>query len=189
MITEKNEFDEIIKCSKDPVYFIENYFKIQHIDKGIINLELYDCQKDLVDLYAFSPRVMAKIPRQSGKSTCAAAMLLWHAMFTPNFTILIGSPNLNTSDEIMRKIKFGYENLPNFLKCSLTDYTKHWLRFGNGSSIYSTRIGHPALRGRTISLAYLDEFAFVDTKTAEEFLLCIAPCLSVDNTMLNIFDT
>ena len=39
--TEEN-IQEYIKCSKDPVYFIETYCKIVSLDHGLIPFKLYD---------------------------------------------------------------------------------------------------------------------------------------------------
>ena len=38
----KEEIEEYIKCSEDPVYFIENFMKIVSLDEGLIPFELYD---------------------------------------------------------------------------------------------------------------------------------------------------
>ena len=37
------------KCEKNPVYFIKNYCKITHPDKGLINFKLRDYQEDLIE--------------------------------------------------------------------------------------------------------------------------------------------
>ena len=39
---------EIIKCTQDPIYFIENYCQIVSLDKGLVPFKLYDCQKEKV---------------------------------------------------------------------------------------------------------------------------------------------
>ena len=39
---------EWIKCSQDPVYFIETYMKIINVDEGLINFNLYDYQKEMI---------------------------------------------------------------------------------------------------------------------------------------------
>ena len=42
---------EIVKCGKDPVYFINTYAKITHPQKGLIPFHLYDFQEDLVESF------------------------------------------------------------------------------------------------------------------------------------------
>ena len=44
--------EEYVKCSKDPVYFIETYMKIINVDKGLINFKLYPYQKDIINSFA-----------------------------------------------------------------------------------------------------------------------------------------
>ena len=58
---------EFIKCSQDPIYFAENYIKIVHVDEGLINLSLYDYQKDIIDAITNNRRVTVCSSRQSGK--------------------------------------------------------------------------------------------------------------------------
>ena len=81
--TTYNRFklQELKKCLKDPVYFLENYMKIQHPVKGAIDFHPYDYQRELIEIYANNRSSIALMPRQSGKTTCAAGFLLWRAMF------------------------------------------------------------------------------------------------------------
>jgi hypothetical protein len=58
---------EIMKCYKDPIYFIENYVKIVHIDKGLVPFKLYDFQKKMVSTITENRHVIMTLPRQSGK--------------------------------------------------------------------------------------------------------------------------
>ena len=60
---------EFIKCSQDPVYFIRNYIKIVNLDQGIVGFDLYDFQEDMVNRFHEHRFNIAKLPRQSGKST------------------------------------------------------------------------------------------------------------------------
>ena len=41
------EVQEYIKCSEDPVYFIQTYIKIVSLDKGLIPFDMYDFQVDM----------------------------------------------------------------------------------------------------------------------------------------------
>ncbi len=38
----KKEIEEYIKCADDPIYFLENYVNIVHVDEGLIPFKLYD---------------------------------------------------------------------------------------------------------------------------------------------------
>ena len=35
----KEQIEEYVKCSKDPVYFVEKYIKIVNLDEGFVNLD------------------------------------------------------------------------------------------------------------------------------------------------------
>ena len=61
------QVQELVKCYNDPIYFIENYAKIVHIDKGLVPFKLYDYQKEIVRLTMENRYVLLKLPRQSGK--------------------------------------------------------------------------------------------------------------------------
>ena len=72
-----HQIREIARCAKDPLYFMENYMKIQHPTKGRMAFEAYEYQKRLVYSYWKNTSVVALLPRQSGKTTTAAGYLLW----------------------------------------------------------------------------------------------------------------
>ena len=63
------EVQEYIRCSEDPVYFILNYIKIVSLDEGVIPFTMYDFQVDMVKSFHENRFNIAKLPRQSGKST------------------------------------------------------------------------------------------------------------------------
>jgi hypothetical protein len=115
-----------------------------------------------------------------GKTTCAAAFLLWKAMFEPDCTILIAANKFVQAMEIMDRIRFGYENLEqhNWLRAGVVEYNKGTITFDNGSRIISRATTPDAGRGLSISLLYLDEFAFVRPNIAAEFWSAITPTLS-----------
>lgn len=63
----QEQLEEYIKCSQDPIYFIENYMKIIHVDRGVIPFKLYDFQREMVKNIHDNRRVVGRIGRQSGK--------------------------------------------------------------------------------------------------------------------------
>ena len=168
---------ELAKCIKDPKYFMKAHCWIQHPVKGRMRFELFDFQEELVDVYHNHRNSVALISRQMGKSTCAAGYLLWYAMFVPDQTILIAAHKYSGASEIMQRIRFAYETLPDYLRAGATSYNKGSLEFDNGSRIVTATTDNTG-RGMSISLAYLDEFAFVRPNIAREFWTALSPTLA-----------
>jgi len=118
------------------------------------------------------------MPRQTGKSTTAAGYLLWYAMFVPDSTILVAAHKYTGSQEIMQRIRYGYESVPDFIRAGVTSYNKGSIDFDNGSRIVSATTTENTGRGMSISLLYCDEFAFVRPSIAKEFWTSISPTLA-----------
>ena len=178
---DSNELEDFIKCC-DPdtgyLYFMDNFFYIQHPTRGAIQYHPWDFQRELINTYhnyRFSINLMA---RQTGKSTSAAGYLLWYSMFVPDSTILIAAHKYDGAQEIMQRVRYAYENCPDHIKAGAVDYNKGNLGFDNGSRIISATTTENTGRGLSISLLYLDEFAFVRPTIAKEFWTSITPTLS-----------
>ena len=175
------ELQDFIKCC-DPdtgyLYFMDNFFIIQHPTKGSLVYHPYGYQKRLIETYHNYRYSISLMPRQSGKSTSAAGYLLWYAMFKPDSTILIAAHKYTGAQEIMQRVRYAYENCPDYIKAGVTTYNKGSLDFENGSRIVSATTTENTGRGMSITLLYLDEFAFVRPSIAKEFWTAITPTLS-----------
>ena len=178
---DDKELDDFIKCC-DPntgyLYFMDNFFMIQHPTKGSMVYHPWPYQKRLIETYHNYRFSISLMPRQSGKSTSAAGYLLWYAMFVPDSTILIAAHKYTGAQEIMQRIRYAYENCPDHIKAGVTTYNKGSLDFENGSRIVSATTTENTGRGMSITLLYLDEFAFVRPSIAKEFWTSITPTLS-----------
>ena len=75
-----DEVQEYIKCSEDPVYFIQTYIKIVSLDRGLIPFDMYDFQSEMVAKFHANRFNIAKLPRQTGKSTIVTSYLLWYVL-------------------------------------------------------------------------------------------------------------
>ena len=111
-------------------------------------------------------------------TTCASAYLLWYAMFNPDQTILVAAHKFTGAQEIMQRIRYGYELCPDFLRAGVVSYNKGSIEFDNGSRIVSQTTTGTTGRGMSISLLYCDEFAFVQPNIANEFWTSISPTLA-----------
>ncbi len=178
--TEK-QIESLLQCSNPDTgyhYFCENFFYIQHPVKGKMLFEPFDYQKRLLDAYHGHRFNINMLPRQMGKTTCAAGYLLWYAMFHPDQTILISAHKYTGSQEIMQRIRYAYELCPDYIRSGVVNYNKGSIEFDNGSRIVSTTTTGNTGRGMSISLLYCDEFAFVPPNIADEFWTSISPTLA-----------
>jgi len=159
-------------------HFAKNFFHIQHPVKGKVKFEPFEYQERLLNAYHNFRFNINMLPRQSGKTTCASAYLLWYAMFHPDQTILIAAHKYTGAQEIMQRIRYGYELCPDHIRSGVVNYNKGSMEFDNGSRIVSATTTGNTGRGMSISLLYCDEFAFLQPNIATEFWTSISPTLA-----------
>src|SRR6056297_169594 len=174
----REELTELALCTVNPLHFIRNYCYIQHPTKGRMPFTLFDYQEGLINSYNDYRYSISLLSRQTGKSTCAAAYLLWYAMFKPDSTILFAAHKRDGAQEIMTRLRYMYESCPDYIRAGVTAYNKGSIEFDNGSKIVAQATTENTGRGLSLSLVYLDEFAFVPPRVAEEFWTSISPTLS-----------
>ena len=161
-----------------PEYFLNNFFYIQHPTRGKMAMTMFDYQIRLINTYHHNRFSISMLPRQTGKSTVAAGYLLWYAMFVPDSTILVAAHKYLGAQEIMQRVRYGYENVPDHIRAGVTSYNRGSIEFDNGSRIVSQTTTENTGRGMSISLLYCDEFAFVRPTMATEFWTSISPTLA-----------
>jgi|TARA_B000000557_G_scaffold235347_1_gene211021 hypothetical protein len=114
--------------------------------------------------------------RQSGKSISACAYLLWYALFNPEKTVAILANKGATAREMLSRITLMLENTPFFLQPGSKALNKGSLEFSNNSRIIAAATSGNSIRGMSVNLLYLDEFAFVER--AAEFYTSTYPVVS-----------
>ncbi len=63
----QSQLAELLRCTEDPIYFIESFIKVQHPVKGSVPLKLYDYQIDMVKAFHENRFVIGLTARQMGK--------------------------------------------------------------------------------------------------------------------------
>ena len=172
------QVEEFVKCSQDPVYFITNYIKIISLDKGLVPFDLYDFQSDMVEKFHENRFNIAKLPRQSGKSTVVTAYLLWYTLFNDNVNVAILANKAATAREMLQRLQLSYENLPNWMQQGVVNWNRGSLELENGSKIMAASTSASAVRGMSFNIIFLDEFAFIPTHIADEFFSSVYPTIS-----------
>ena len=172
------DFARCVDPVTGPAYFLDNFFYIQHPTRGRMLLHPFEYQLRLIDTYHNNRFSISMLPRQTGKSTVAAGYLLWYAMFIPDSTILVAAHKYLGAQEIMQRVRYGYESCPDHIRAGVVSYNKGSIDFDNGSRIASQTTTENTGRGMSISLLYADEFAFVRPTIAKEFWTSISPTLA-----------
>src|SRR5210317_1368730 len=167
---------EYARCMKDPIYFCEKYVKVIALDKGLVPFKLYPYQKSMFDHFNNSRFNIVLACRQSGKSISACAYLLWFALFHGEKTIAIMANKGATAREMLGRITLMLENIPFFLQPGCKALNKGSIEFSNNSRIIASATSGSSIRGLSVNLLYLDEFAFVER--ANEFYTSTYPVVS-----------
>ena len=178
----QDELDEYIHCSQDPIYFIERYVKIVTIDRGFVSISLYDFQKKAITTFHDERQVIIKAGRQVGKTTMVVGYLLWYILFNQDKTVAILANKAKTAREILSRIKLAYEALPLWIQQGVKTWNKGDIELENNCRVMADSTASTAIRGYSINLLYLDEFAFVPTNIAEEFFTSVYPTISSGKT-------
>lgn len=164
------------KCMDDPIYFAEEYVKVISLDQGLVPFKLYPYQKEMFGHFNDNRFSIILACRQSGKSISACAYLLWYALFHPEKTIAILANKGATAREMLSRITLMLENIPFFLQPGSKALNKGSLEFSNNSRVLAAATSGSSIRGMSVNLLYLDEFAFVER--ASEFYTSTYPVVS-----------
>jgi hypothetical protein len=154
---------EVLKCGKDPVYFINTYAKIVHPKQGLVPFNTYPFQTQLLkDFMVHRFNVILKA-RQLGISTITAAYVVWLMMFYKQKNILVIATQFKTATNLVKKVKSIIHNLPDFLKIAkITIDNRASFELSNGSQIKATSTSADAGRSEALSLLVVDEAAHIE---------------------------
>lgn len=157
-----DQIKEYIKCKNDVLYFVKKYCKIIALGKGLQLLDLYPFQEKMITAYHERRFVINLLPRQMGKSTAVAAYLMHYVLFNEHKTIGILANKAPTAREILNRIKRMFENLPLWMQPGVKTWNKGDIELGNGSVIMAASTSSDSIRGFSMDVIFLDEFAHVE---------------------------
>ena len=109
-LNKQKQIAEIVKCGKDPAYFINRYVMIQHPLRGRIKFHTFPFQDDcLKEFNEHRFNVVVK-SRQLGLSTLTAAYAVWLALFRKDKSILIIATKLAVAQNFIKKVNSESSN-------------------------------------------------------------------------------
>ena len=172
----EEEIKEYIKCSKDPVHFCKTYLKVISLDEGLVPFTLYPYQEKMFEHFNNNRFSIVLACRQSGKSISSVGYIIWYACFHSEKTIAVLANKGATAREMLARVTLMLENLPFFLQPGCKALNKGSVEFSNNSRIIASATSGSSIRGMSVNLLFLDEFAFVER--ANEFYTSTYPVIS-----------
>ena len=176
-LDKKQKVKEILKCGKDPAYFLKTYARISHPMHGLILFDTYDFQDALLeDFNDYRFNVILKA-RQLGISTITAGYIVWLMLFHRDKSILVMATKFATAGNLVKKVKGVMRNLPEWIKIASIDVDNRTsFELSNGSTIKAASTSGDAGRSEALSLLVLDEAAHIEG--LEELWTGLYPTLS-----------
>jgi hypothetical protein len=181
------QFKILKRVSQDPFYF-STFSWVIHPVQGRVRFDLYDYQRQV--LYHFLKNrfnIVLKF-RQAGLTELISMYCLWLAMYHANKNIQIISIKDRVAKKVLRRIKYVYRNLPDFLKIKVVNGrsseigTSTEIEFSNGSIITSIPTTEDAGRSEAVSLLVIDEAAIV--RWATQIWAAAFPTLSTGGSAI-----
>jgi hypothetical protein len=162
-LTKEQIQKEIIKCGKDPVYFINTYARISHPQRGPIPFKTYEFQEESLKAFIdYRFNVVLKA-RQLGLSTVVAAYIAWLMLFHRDKNVLVLATKLLSAANLVKKVKYIIKSLPPWLMIAdISIDNRNSFELSNGSQIKASATSGDAGRSEALSLLVLDEAAFIE---------------------------
>lgn len=178
----------IIKKIYNDLFLFATYVFVVHPIRGKVQFALYPYQIRVL-WYFLTKRfnIILKF-RQAGITELISLYCLWLAMFHPNKNIVIISIKDRVAKKVLRKIKYMYKSLPDWLQVEIVNGrrgehgTAQEMEFSNGSIITSVPTTEDAGRSEAVSLLVIDEAAIV--RWANEIWAAAFPTLSTGGSAI-----
>jgi hypothetical protein len=156
----------------DLVYTVNGPQAVQSIKCLEYKEHMYDLELNDEDHVFYTNGIL------SHNTTVVAMYILWFSLFNEDKLCIIASKAMNHAVQIMSRIKYAYEELPNWLKAGCKFYNRTSIEFDNGSKIVSEATSENTGRGSSPAILFIDEIAFIPRRIQEELWASITPSLS-----------
>lgn len=154
--------EDLVKGLGDPMWRLNNLYKIVDKNKNVITFRLNEAQQQLVK-NLHTRNVILKA-RKMGFSTFIQLFQLDTALFSPNERCVVIAQDINTAESIFRDvIRFAYDQLPDVFRIAApteNDPSKSKIIFANGSIIEV----RTSARGNTPTILHVSEFGRIAAK-------------------------
>lgn len=171
------EIQMYARCKEDIFYFSKFFYIISAQGEAPIKLREYQERllKSIVTKVPDKNNRIIMMGRQSGKTTIATLYLTWYALFNRSKTIAILANKESQAEEIMLRIQQAYLQLPKWLQQGIMKWNQSEIVLENKVRMFSAASSSSSIRGKTVDLELVDEFAHLDENVAEAFMQSVFP--------------
>lgn len=178
-----SEWKELEKCKKNPMYFAYNYafIKTPFGNKSVKDAGgLRDYQEQIISSMHNEKYNILLASRQIGKTVTTGIYIVWFMLFHSEKNVLMVADNMNTTKEIMEKIRIVLDNLPFYMKPGIQKVNESNIRFDNDSRLILRTTTKKSGIGMTVNFLYIDEFAHITESNLDKFYRAILPTITED---------
>ena len=173
-LTRKKEKQKLTTHTKNRKRFIVSIEQVDTVATACITVDspthTYRCTRDHVVTH---------------NTTTAACIILHYILFNEHKTVALLANKGDAAREILERIKLAYEALPDWLQQGVLEWNKGSIELENGCKVIAAATSSSAIRGKSISLLYIDEAAFVENW--DEFFASVFPTISSGETTKILF--
>lgn len=168
---------ELIKCYQDATY-LSKYVNIKSLKEGSVPFNLYDFQDKTLRVLDKNNKVIIVKARQMGISTLLALKALHRMLLNENQTVTVFANTQATAIEVVKKVKFMYNGLPEWLRSLAVPINDNKLELvlSNGSLVKAFTSASESGRSQASNLVIVDEAAFIPD--FKDLMTAVLPIIS-----------
>jgi hypothetical protein len=167
-LLEEREWRKCCPQTRDPrkllaafEYFCATYVYIKHPEHGRMPFNLFESQRESVDLWLRNRYSLLLKARQLGFSTLVSVYAFWSTFFYSDRVVIMLSITERDAIKLLAKAKYAYKFLPEWMKFRgpPANMTQTKMEFANESYVESLPSMSDPARGETVYMVVIDEFA------------------------------
>ena len=175
--------EEIIRCGKDPVYFINKYIKIRHPTRGLIPFKTFPYQDKTIETFLSRRFSVVLKARQMGFTEITSSFIVWLMLFHKDISVMCLSTKSETAKNVIRRVRVALKSIPRWLLLAdITTDNKTSIELSNGSWVRSVAKSADAGRSEALSLLVIDEAAHIES--FDEIWTGIKPTVSAGGRII-----
>ncbi len=173
------------ECTKSPWYFMTNFVYTLDRKEGIKKFPDYPYLKDFVETMKKERLIVVLKSMQMMITWTVVAFLLWDCIFSGSSENLVISKREEEAKGLLHRLKFIYNNLPEFMNISIGYNNKNMIEFkGLKSRIISLPSSPDIGRSYSPNRIFWDEMAF--TPNSDEVFQSLQPCLDGGGSFIGV---